>query len=137
MAFQVKFSDDNINWVEARSYQSDAVKQANDFYESNPGNTEPYIYNMNGYYMKLYKTRVPNIYNMIREDNTIAYLKKEIERYTKMTAQPGGITAKYLDTTIYIPEGSTYYYDNINNMIAIGWHGTYNPPCDMDGISLI
>jgi hypothetical protein len=137
MAFQVKFSDDNINWVSARSYQSDAINKAHFFFESNPGTSEPYVYNMNGYYMKLYKSQVPNNFMMIRENNSVAYLKKEVEKYTKMTAQPGGISTMYLDTTIYIPEGTTYYYDNINNKIAVGWHGSYNPPYDMDGISVV
>lgn len=129
------FSNDNINWVSARPYQCDALKSAQIFFESNPGTTTPYIYDVHGYYMKLYKSLFPNIYMMIREDKSMAYLK--MAQYTKMTSQPGGISTQYLDTTIYIPEGTTYYYDNINNKIAIGWHGSYNPPYDMDGNSII
>jgi hypothetical protein len=137
MAFVVKYSDDNKTWYKAQEYQYDALNCAIDFFETNPGLTTPYIYNYPGIYLTIYKSLVENIYMMIREDKSMGYLKKEISQYTKMKSPQGGINTTYLNTNIFIPEGDTYYFDNINNIITIGWHGTYNPPLDMDGNNTI
>ncbi len=37
---------------------------------------------------------------------------------------------------IKIKKDTTYYVDNDNNVL-IGWHGTYDPPIDMAGISIL
>ena len=87
--------------------------------------------------MSIYKSLSPNVYTMIREDKSTAYLKKEIVKYTMMTSPRTGITADYLGTTVNIPPGSTYYYDNIEKKVVIGWHGSYNPPYGMDGMTMI
>lgn len=42
----------------------------------------------------------------------------------------------YAADVIKIPVNSQYYTDSLNR-ILIGWHGTYNPPCDMDGQSML
>ena len=37
---------------------------------------------------------------------------------------------------VNIKVGDTYYIDN-SDRILVGWHGTYNPPCGMDGESML
>lgn len=43
-------------------------------------------------------------------------------------AYAGGVAA--------IPEGSRYFVDSFERTL-VGWHGTYDPPCGMDGESMI
>jgi len=45
-----------------------------------------------------------------------------------MVAYAGGI--------VRIPDGARYYADSFER-ILIGWHGTYDPPCGMDGESMM
>ncbi|MGX7351796.1 hypothetical protein [Enterococcus canis] len=42
----------------------------------------------------------------------------------------------YAGSIVYIKKGSNYYLDN-SNRILVGWHGTYDPPCGMDGELLL
>lgn len=42
----------------------------------------------------------------------------------------------YGESVVRIPKGSTYYTDSFQR-ILIGFHGTFDPPCDMGGYSLI
>ena len=42
----------------------------------------------------------------------------------------------YGGSGIRIPKGSTYYVDSMDRVL-VGWHGTFDPPCDMDGESLV
>ncbi len=42
----------------------------------------------------------------------------------------------YAGGTVKIPNGARYYADSFER-ILIGWHGTYDPPCGMDGESMI
>ena len=37
---------------------------------------------------------------------------------------------------VRIPKGVPYFVDSLNRVL-IGWHGTFNPPCGMDGNSMI
>lgn len=37
---------------------------------------------------------------------------------------------------VQIRTGSRYYVDNLNRVL-IGWHGTYSPPCGMDGSPMV
>jgi hypothetical protein len=37
---------------------------------------------------------------------------------------------------VRIPEGSPYFKDSLERVL-IGWHGTFNPPCGMDGESML
>ena len=46
------------------------------------------------------------------------------------------LLVQYGKRPIEIPAGSLYFTDN-NGRILIGWHGTYDPPLDMGGSSLI
>ena len=34
------------------------------------------------------------------------------------------------------PGGDTYYVDKAG-AVLVGWHGTYDPPCDMGGYAMI
>jgi hypothetical protein len=43
-------------------------------------------------------------------------------------AYAGGVAA--------IPEGSRYFVDSFERTL-VGWHDTYDPPCGMDGESMI
>ena len=46
------------------------------------------------------------------------------------------IFVSYANELVKIPKGSRYYVDDYER-ILVGWHGTFNPPCGMDGESLI
>ena len=37
---------------------------------------------------------------------------------------------------VQIPKDTTYFLDSLGRVL-VGWHGTFNPPCDMDGDSMI
>lgn len=37
---------------------------------------------------------------------------------------------------VRIPKGRTFYTDSLSR-ILVGWHGTFNPPSDMDGDSML
>lgn len=143
------FSNNNIDWIVARDYQYNAITQAIKWYSgSETSNTRldntklVYRYNKNDIIFTLTPYKSDNImetvFVMTRENGSIAYLKLVKNRYTKMIAQPGYIvTAEYLGKTININTGETYYVDNSTNKIAVGWHGSYNPPCDMDGMPVV
>lgn len=42
----------------------------------------------------------------------------------------------YAGGIVKIEKGSKFYIDD-QGRILIGWHGTYNPPCDMGGNSIL
>ena len=42
----------------------------------------------------------------------------------------------YAGSIVSIPMGETYHVDSFGRAL-IGWHGTYNPPCGMDGQSMV
>lgn len=37
---------------------------------------------------------------------------------------------------VRIPKGATYFVDSLSRVL-VGWHGTFNPPCGMDGETLL
>lgn len=37
---------------------------------------------------------------------------------------------------VRIPKGATYFVDSLSRVL-VGWHGTFNPPCGMDGESML
>jgi len=58
------------------------------------------------------------------------------EPFQRQIAEHGGIRGVYLGHQIHIPEGSGYYRDD-RGVIMIGWNGSFDPPCDMAGSSLV
>ena len=129
------YSDNNINWTPARSYQMDAMIEAKSWYENYK---TVYRYNSSDIKMTLtpyLSSQSEDVFIMTRENGTIAYIKLVKDQYIKMFAQPGSnITTEYSGVTIRIRPGTSYYIDTYNdNKIVIGWHGSYNPPCGMDG----
>lgn len=46
------------------------------------------------------------------------------------------MTVAYGGGSVNIPVGGTYYVDDWDRVL-VGWHGTFNPPCGMDGESMI
>lgn len=42
----------------------------------------------------------------------------------------------YGGAVIDVPAGSRYYVDSFERVL-IGWHGTFDPPCGMDGYSMV
>lgn len=49
---------------------------------------------------------------------------------------PLGLLVAYAGATIHVPPGSRYYVDSFER-ILVGWHGTFSPPCGMDGEPLV
>ena len=47
-----------------------------------------------------------------------------------------GLMVAYAGATIHVPPGSRYYVDSFER-ILVGWHGTFNPPCGMDGEPIV
>ena len=41
----------------------------------------------------------------------------------------------YAGGVVFIPKGKKFYIQN--DMVAVGWHGTYDPPVDMAGGPLL
>ena len=53
------------------------------------------------------------------------------KEYTaRRASQP--MRVAYGSAVINIPVGARYYVDSFERVL-VGWHGTYNPPCDMAG----
>lgn len=46
------------------------------------------------------------------------------------------ILVAYAGGVVKIPKETKYYVDSLER-ILVGWHGSFNPPCDMDGQTLI
>lgn len=42
----------------------------------------------------------------------------------------------YAGGVVRIRPGDTYYVDKAG-AVLVGWHGTYDPPCDMEGYAMI
>ena len=133
------YSEDNTKWIPAREYQKEAVIEALDWFQT--GNNTIFKYNKNYIIMTISPISLNGLekqFMMTRENGSVAYLKLVFPKYTKMDAQPGSnITADYMGQVINIAPGSSYYIDNTTNKIVVGWHGSYNPPCGMDGYPFI
>lgn len=46
------------------------------------------------------------------------------------------IEVAYGGGVVHVPQGARYYVDATGG-ILVGWHGTYDPPLDMDGVTLV
>jgi hypothetical protein len=134
------YSDNKESWVPARDYQSFCLHKALDWYNDNK---TVYKYDNGSINLSLIPHSVDNknekVFIMVRSDNTTAYLKMTIPRYAKMVApENSNIMAEYSGLNIKINPGTTYYIDCHNdNKIVVGWHGSINPPCGMDGEVII
>jgi hypothetical protein len=131
----VYFSEDKIHWYPARKYQKDAFYKAKNFFNCSeqPCDTFELGSKSSGVYFYFQKCNENDILKFTRKDGSVSYLCKN--PIMKMYANKD-LQAEYLNNFITIPQGSTYYV-NIENKPIIGWHGSYNPPCCMDGNSLI
>lgn len=49
---------------------------------------------------------------------------------------PNLILVSYAGGVVKIPQGARYFVDSFGR-ILIGWHGSYDPPCGMDGEPLL
>lgn len=47
-----------------------------------------------------------------------------------------GMLVAYAGGVVKIPHGARYFADSFER-ILVGWHGTYDPPCGMDGESMV
>lgn len=54
----------------------------------------------------------------------------------KVAIAPSDLYVSYAGGLVKVPMGSTYYVDHLMR-ILVGWHGTFDPPCGMDGESMI
>ena len=137
------YSDETVkqsnrtSWVSALDYQHEQLTAALKYF-SNPINKNlAYNSNIPSYsFMILPCYSEHNIYILLRPDGTFGYLQK-IPRFIQLTAIED-IQAKYLSTFVKINKGEKYWIkDTKPNEPIIGWHGSKNPPCDMDGRSLV
>jgi hypothetical protein len=145
-----EYSIDGRNWMDARPYQEEAVTTAS----ASP--LTLYKYNKNGYVFDLVPLKNlvgTNSFAMIKENGSIAFLR-EMGRaisivnmsQTKKSSSNSSTTVKkfkasadftvdYLGKAIQIKQGN-YYYAKKPKEAIIGWHGSKNPPADMDGNGL-
>ena len=76
-----------------------------------------------------------NKYLMIKQDNTYSVFESDDDVPKKYKASQDIVTT-YLGKQIIIKKDNFFYATDPHNPI-IGWHGSVNPPKDMDGNSLI
>eukprot|EP01039_Chlorochromonas_danica_P010343 gene10347-11451_t len=53
-----------------------------------------------------------------------------------MVAEEEEVRVAYAGSVAVIPQGARYYVDPCGRPL-IGWHGSYDPPCGMDGESML
>ena len=138
------YSDENIKqssrtgWVPALDYQHKQLIEAIKYF-SNPINKNTvYKSNLPTYdfiILPCYRENNNN-YILLRPDGTFGYLQK-VPRFIQLTATED-IQAKYCNSFVKISKGEQYWIsDNKPTEPIIGWHGSKNPPCGMDGRSLV
>lgn len=141
-----EYSSDGRNWMDARPYQVEAVTTASE------SPLTLYKYNKNSYVFDLVPLKNlvgTNSFAMIKEGGVIAFLKEKGRAIsivnmsqTKKSSSNSSTTVKkfkasadftvdYLGKAIQIKQGN-YYYATKPKEAIIGWHGTVNPPVDMD-----
>lgn len=137
------YSADCQTWVPARDYQNIAADAAS------KNQSKSYIYNKAGINFTLAPLHLLGMdaFVMIKEDGSIAFLKSESMRASHMSQSKKAssnskvvkkykaataFTATYLGKDITIKKGD-YYYGTKPKKALIGWHGSVNPPMDMDG----
>lgn len=140
------YSNDKIKWHPAREYQRDAFYKSQEFFEYQELHTNfKKSAQIFGFFFGIGSTTSNNyfyiqkcekdIYKFTQQDGYMCYLCKNPT--VKMYAFKD-LRAEYLDNFINIPQGENYYvFMDKKNKPIIGWHGTYNPPLDMEGNSLV
>ena len=140
------YSTDCQTWVPARVYQNKAAELAS------KNKSKSYNYNNEGIIFTLAPLHLLGMdaFVMIKEDGAIAFLKSESMRESHMSQSKkassnserikkyraaAAFTATYLGKDITIKKGD-YYYGTKPKKALIGWHGSVNPPMDMDGLSI-
>ena len=137
------YSDENIKkssrtgWVPALDYQHEQLIKAIKYFSNSANKNSAYNSNIPSYnFMILPYYGENNIYILLRSDGTFGYLQK-VPRFIKLTATED-IHAKYCNAFVKISKGEQYWIsDNKPDEPIIGWHGSKNPPCGMDGRSLV
>jgi hypothetical protein len=137
------YSDENIkqsnrtSWVPSLDYQHEQLIKAIKHFSNPTNKNTAYKSTLPSYdFMILPCYNESKIYILLRPDGTFGYLQK-IPRFIQLTATED-IQAKYLSTFVKISKGEHYWIrDTKPDEPIIGWHGSKNPPCDMDGCSLV
>lgn len=133
----VLYSDDNTTYNPGRPYQMDILvkSMAYNFADKIPfkyddGNSDPKL--------RVVVTVIPinkTTFICIRPTNTFFYLKYVPAtklRYERRYADKDIITDNY-GKSFTIHAGKHYYFDMQTDKIIIGFHGSIDPPRDMDG----
>ena len=138
------YSDENIKqssrtgWVPALDYQHKQLIEAIKYFSNSANKNSAYKSNLPTYdfmILPCYRENNNN-YILLRPDGTFGYLQK-VPRFIQLTAIED-IQAKYLSMFVKISKGEQYWIsDNKPTEPIIGWHGSKNPPCGMDGRSLV
>ena len=121
------YSDNLKIWYFAYKYQETELLQAikNHFKYTNA----PYKSQTKNADFQLYD-RQDGIYTMIRPNGTVGYLTQS--PYKQLVAKTD-MEIPYLGTIVPIKKGSIYYVQaNKPLEPIIGWHGSFNPPRNMD-----
>lgn len=137
------YSDENIKkssktgWVPALDYQHEQLIKAIKYFSNSANKNTAYKSTLPSYdFIILPCYNETNIYILFRTDGTFGYLQK-VPRFIQLTATED-IQAKYLSMFVKISKGEQYWIsDNKPDEPIIGWHGSKNPPCGMDGYSLV
>jgi hypothetical protein len=127
----VLYSDNNITYTPGRQHQMDILVKsiAHDFADKKPFN---YVAR------DVIVTVIPidkTTFVCIRPDNTFFYLKYVPEtrvRFERRYADKDIITDNY-GKPFTIQAGKHYYFDMQTDKIIIGFHGSIDPPRDMEG----
>jgi hypothetical protein len=120
----------------ANEHQYKAAVGAMEFYKN--GGSTVFKYDDCGRIFQLVQNVKNNTvinYTLIREDGTFAFIEVSFIKTFKKTAICD-MAIDYNGGVVNIPNG-TSYYTNEKCVPLIGWHGSYNPPCDMGGNSMI
>ena len=143
----VEYSENLINWLPARDYQSSELNQAieKNYFIENPNAS----YNSS---LKNFKFKIipydKDKYIMLRNDDTFAYLQVKAQRTqiygintldTFLRKQAtADMNVDYLGQVITIKKDKYYWVEKTQPLKPIiGWHGTTNPPLGMDGESML
>lgn len=133
--YKVKYQslkDGDEKTYEARDYQSKAFHNAVEHYKNKK---TIYVYDSPGIEFQLVPCRANTYelgFTMIRLDYTFGFLFAKIPQYEQRIAIKN-MEVPYAGSHVNVAVGSKYYTLVDNGATVVGWHGSVNPPCDMDG----